>query len=943
MNLEGVKETLFTFIFNIFSYVSINNESKLQCQSGVEEKPMSGVDKETILTFYDAAGQSASIPTQIDPTFAVAKDPATSLDNYLKRPVLIQSFEWSSSGLTDHSNSSDSPTNYRVVDPWTDVIQQSPIIKQKVNHFKMLRGTLRVKFTINGNMFQYGRMLASYLPLGGIDIFQPDGVDVVSPSYQLVLDTSETNLTMESQRMHVYLDPTYSQPGELTLPFFLEDNAMDIPATTFDNMGRITLRIMSPLQTTGSATTPKCTINVYAWFEEFTLEGTTSSPLGTGPSTVQAGEEGDEYGQGIISRPASIVGRAATLLSDVPIIGPYAMATSVVSNAIAGVASYFGFCKPSLVDPTRPVRPNAFGNMTNYNVDDTGTKLALDAKQEVTIDPRTTGLSGQDEMAILPICQKETYIGTSAWGTGDSINKHIGGVIANAQQYTVFQGKTSAGQTNPYPAIMPTAMGMVANAFRMWRGTIRVRVQVVASAFHKGRLHVFYDPDGYSILSTDLVTHAYETMYGTILDLEKTREIVFDIPWMQPHNMLKTHDIFKDFLPIVPIGTDIHNRQGGTFAPGTPSTVFSEIGTDREYDNGALGVRVLTPLTSPSGTGEVRVNFFVSAGDDMIFANPDLDMISRCTAIVAHADGNPTLETQAGEEEQVVKSESKDDPTDKATSSSQVPHALTIHAGEVVTTIRQLIKRYTLYRHQGVANLLSNNCYGMSLVDHAFPRMAGFNVQGMNYTKTSGDPQKYDYVHMTPLKYFSMMFAGYRGGVRYKVMSQNAAGNLAWTAIAKRKPFQSVGASYKHSSYSYVPTYSELNVGEAFPHIGAGGAITHGNTNMGLEVEIPYYSPARFIPSRRFKDRDPGFLDGNDTWAYARISDTDGTLQGIETYHLAAADDMSFFYFVGSVPLAPTSPEFGYANTVKIPTATCENGDQARTSDNNYIVNFNYY
>ena len=128
----------------------------------------------------------------------------------------------------------------------------------------------------------------------------------------------------------------------------------------------------------------------------------------------------DEYGTGPISRPAGIVAKAAGALSKVPGIGMYALATQMAASTVSGIASMFGYSRPITLADIQPYKPTYLGNMANTNVPDTSQKLTLDAKQELTVDPRVMGLGSTDEMTIKSIAQRESFLTQFGWAVSDS-------------------------------------------------------------------------------------------------------------------------------------------------------------------------------------------------------------------------------------------------------------------------------------------------------------------------------------------------------------------------------------------------------------------------------------------------------------------------------------------------------------------------------------------
>merc|ERR1712164_61316 len=125
----------------------------------------------------------------------------------------------------------------------------------------------------------------------------------------------------------------------------------------------------------------------------------------------QAGEDSKK----VVSKTATAVGHAAGALSNVPLIGPYARATEEVASRLGRWADLFGFSKPRGTHDFTDERQRHLGTMAVTNDKDMARTLTMDVKNENTIDPRTVGLSGEDEMSIPHVCGKEALITRFSW------------------------------------------------------------------------------------------------------------------------------------------------------------------------------------------------------------------------------------------------------------------------------------------------------------------------------------------------------------------------------------------------------------------------------------------------------------------------------------------------------------------------------------------------
>jgi hypothetical protein len=178
---------------------------------------------------------------------------------------------------------------------------------------------------------------------------------------------------------------------------------------------------------------------------------------------------GDEYQKpGPVSRVATQVAEIAQRVSDIPVIGPFAMATQIGANAVAGIASIFGWSRPVVIDDICRYKPHPAGEFATTDSKDTVDKLTLTSKQELTVDPRTVGLRDTDELTVAAIAKKESYLGRFYWDTSDAkdITLYTSGVTPSFNSLI--------NQTSPvvHKEVYPSAISFASSPFQYWSGSI---------------------------------------------------------------------------------------------------------------------------------------------------------------------------------------------------------------------------------------------------------------------------------------------------------------------------------------------------------------------------------------------------------------------------------------------------------------------------------------
>jgi hypothetical protein len=829
-----------------------------------------------------------------DPTRACADASDATLGSFLQRPILIKEYSWAPGVAFSNS-----------FDPWSLFYNDSRNVNRLAN-FNLMRSKLCIKFVINGNGFYYGRLLASYNPL-------PD-YDQVSINRGLAITA---DAIAASQRPHIYINPTECQGGTLCVPFVHYQNTLRVPEAQWAEMGVVEIRQLNPLKNVNAAAAvvgQELTLSIFAWAEDVELSvPTASNPATIVPQTLEVVPESDEYGDTPVSALASTVARVSGKLTRVPFIGKFAKATQIGARAAGDLGKLFGFSRPPIIDPIRTYVPRYVGGLANVNTPDAVQKLSLDVKQEVTVDPSVVGVSSADEMGLVDIAKRQSYYTTFQWATTGYPNSGPGSKLFQTQVMpTVFQ-TFGSGAVREYHNV---PCGMVALPFKYWGGSMEFRFQIVSSNFHRGRLRIVWDPHS---LTGGAASTGYNTMYTRIVDIADMRDFTFKVGWGREYSFLPVRNPMQllDGLPVPSFAS-------GATAPAVLQQVFG---------NGTISVFIVNDLTTPSPDpsidASVQINVFVNMCDDARFAEPTqsaLANISYFSSVVPEV-----LEVVPESDEQVAEVQlSAPDSTEVTTqvgvSGDPTDHTMDVFFGEQVSSIRELLKRYTLHsvHSMGIAD---SQFYGVTMQTTIpdFPYYGGFNPEGPD-TSVAG---VFAYSSMTPLNYFTPAFVAYRGAVRWKHWvnrvpftynggGENASSDGALFITRSDGLFGSLSSTPTYTPYSqtvshniYRSYYSALRraVMYTFSSMFNGTMATPVDVSPDGEVELPFYTNRRFYNARRIRtlstprspvDEQPGVH----TIIYCGPN-------SIMNNYVAAAEDFSLSFFIG-VPvmysLGPASP-----------------------------------
>lgn len=528
----------------------------------------------------------------MDQTYRAGETTDVPLGEFLARPVEILDCEWAIADNTRYT-----------VDPWSAFLTD-PLVRRRLEGFRHVRGQLKIRIALNGNPTYFGRAIAAYVP-------RPK--DTV---YPFVATNFHSTCVQMTQFPHLFLDFSTSEGGELTCPFFCPENWIDLASTDSANrMGELRIDIVATMRAVNTVAA-NATAHVYAWLENAEVAAPTATSYAHyTPHCGFSGYESDddvpssitidsdyepqnEYAENPVSKTAATVAKAAGLLSHVPEIAPFMLATEASAKILGGVAHLFGYSRPTVVEKIHRYAEFAYGEMATMNSPEPVLKIAGDVKNELTVDPRTVGLPGTDEMAIKYIAEKECCFLRFNWDESVNIGSSLHSVNVVPGQFSTDLS-VSPGRS----VLTPTAA--LSQLFRYWRGSIIYRVHIACSALHRGRIKVSYDPVVGSNSGTNQV-------YTRIVDIATTRDFEIPVYWHAHTPYLKT--------TAIPVGTS-------SYAFG------ASIPCDPEFCNGQLRFEPATKLTSPDPSMLNNVEIFVSmrAGPDFEFADPRPDFLPNYT------------------------------------------------------------------------------------------------------------------------------------------------------------------------------------------------------------------------------------------------------------------------------------------------------------------------
>ncbi|BAP99819.1 predicted structural protein [Chaetoceros tenuissimus RNA virus type II] len=803
------------------------------------------------------------------------------LGEFLSRPIKIQQYQWTPGVQL-----------FQTFNPWSDYFGNADVL-EKINRFRNLRCKLCLKVLINGNSFYYGRALLSYNPY-----LRNDQV-TVNRSFFI------QDLIAASNKPHILLDPCSSEGGQMCLPFIWPENYLDITSTGWeDQMGECIIHDFDVLRHANGGTDP-ITVSIFAWAEDvsllipttvaaqsdfttsieldefgfpkpFELQAQTKSKKKAPKKSTNTTKDDEFKHDGLISKPASAVAKAADALSMIPYIAPYAKATSMVADKIGKIARIFGYSRPAVLSDIQPYVPRYCGNLANSDAPETVNKLSVDSKNELTIDTRTMGLGGADELTIHSIASRMTF-----WRQFDWPESAVTDTLLASMSVQPFCIDTVTA--SPVTEIHSTALAFASAPFETWQGSIKFHFKVVCSEYHRGRLRLVYNP-----LTNNAGPVAFNQVYSTTIDISNDREFDYECKW-----------------------TDIRAWNACIGIDGATSATFfntaAAVTGGTPFDNGTLSVYVVNELATPStAAADVKVQVWVSAGDDFAVAVPGVGLSQlsyfQQQATMESADSDPVLAKVEDNSNNPVGGNPIDNYGTEHAPLLKEDNQYLVYQGERIVSFKDLLRRYQYLNSYWPQETGSGFRY-YTLDSPGMPIYRGWDPNGIDQGQdsTAGN-SPYNFCSMTLLNYLAPAFVCQRGSLRHKWVTAGARVNSTASVLSATRhgvlfPLPLAETAHPLDNALVGDRRSELQ--EMQRSRLNGTAITPVRLNNTLEIELPYYSIGQRFHASRFLDL-AGTGDTQGVEIACEISDGGNDANYRLDQFVSVGEDFTLGMFVGA-------------------------------------------
>lgn len=524
----------------------------------------------SLTTFAETAPEIATSTSAPDAKLQVLTNPypKQDLQKTLSRKYAVATFTWEAGQINGQ--------NLGTIE-FPIALFNIPHIIESLGQLRWINADIQLEIRMNTTPFHIGALMVSWLPRTSPagDTSAVKAINFYQRSFN-----NATVMSASSTNNDTIKIPRVSQT--LTDPIHEEEDAA-ICTVYVDVLNQLTLAgsggVPSNVEVTVFASFVDPEVSGYGYFASTLQAANGVMERVVKHSDVRTGEAVQKMLGGVLTSPSSGSDDVAKIVQTgleiaKPITDMIGMATQF--------AGLLGLSKPAAVTPTAPMIPDYFRDLTYGSGLSMNTKLSL--KPEAGL--HSLGALGfkswsLQEMMARPQLIYQTKIDSSIATNVPFFTTPITPGVCNFDV-----------ASNTYT---PTMMAYLSQMFKSWRGSIKIYLQFITSAFTTARIRVAH-------FSSDQVPTNLEEYAGdfvsAIVDIRGDMEYKFKVPYgggPKPYSTVVGYYGFDETVTIIPLNE---------------KTSY-------------LTMSLVNPVNvpDPTGSSEIYVNVWISAGDDMTFLN----------------------------------------------------------------------------------------------------------------------------------------------------------------------------------------------------------------------------------------------------------------------------------------------------------------------------------
>lgn len=445
-----------------------------------------------------------------------------SIKDFLGRPVVLATIPW---GTADNRNA----VLPNSIFEFPATIWSVPMWADKLKGFRFLKADVNFQIQVNASPFDVGRLFAFWSPFdierNNLRPFQTRTNVTGYPGVEIDAGNQMTSvLTIPYISMYSHIDQVkgYQPYGTFriyVISQFFSMNDPNVDVTIYCWLSNVEIETPTFITTLGFSE------NDFVLEEEESKVQLDLAKMGLYELRCQSESE-SRSARGLVSGGAKIVGEAARMFANVPVIGEIAKPVAWASDVTRGVVSLVGLSKPQSLTAVTNFQNIPAKGYTHSDGLDQSVVLGSKPDNEVKMSFEVFGTK-EDEMNIPYIISKPNWIQAFNWQMTDNPKSSV--LFLLPIHAGLCGTDSGTGLTGSW--FSPTHMSMVASAFRYWRGGVSVRLTAVKNQYYSGRLIIVYYPGR---RPTDITGYSEEEVAMCpkwIWDMKSDTEIQLTFPF----------------------------------------------------------------------------------------------------------------------------------------------------------------------------------------------------------------------------------------------------------------------------------------------------------------------------------------------------------------------------------------------------------------------------
>lgn len=500
------------------------------------------------------------------------------IKDFMAKPHLVNQCTWHTS---DGYNAALCAETIEAYLGGNNISGASPVTEwvNKLQGFNLCRGTAVIKMVLNATPFQQGKLVLSFFP--NYSERTPSAI----PMYFAAL-------AQHVQKPNVILDCRESS-ATLEIPYVNSYNFFSLIDKLY-GWGSYSVNVLSPLSAGASAPTT-ADISIYLSFKDFELAAPICAQSNRVVKSVVSKEAEVIPTGGPVSTALRSVKLASDALSTIPSLSAITKKVSWAADISAGVASWFGFSKPTEnTVPTYVVHKHNRYQSVSDGID-TSVNLTLRSDNALAGTDEAT-CRDLDEMSF-EFLKKIPFYGvpnnqaqqTIQWAASTATNVSLfasGHPCKVGPSYMQSQFTQTSG-THVATYNIGAPVYYLSQFFKSWRGSFKVKLMFVKTQFHTGRLQITFTPTT-NTGATLPDTSTSMLSLREIVDIRFCDEVELTLPYLIQQHYLQTDTVSsgaKNFSGFFDIRVLNELRAPETCAQSIDVVMFWTAGDDFEYNN----------------------------------------------------------------------------------------------------------------------------------------------------------------------------------------------------------------------------------------------------------------------------------------------------------------------------------------------------------------------